>query len=219
MDPRRFVSELEESLWQILSVKDAVLARVAQSVGRAEMKQLLRAALRNELEAAQIAAVWMPGTVDPEAKIAFARQAGDEARHYQLIVGRLGELGDDVSCWSPLLEGPSRLYRHLETLQATVERIGAAQFAREAIGYKANELFIAFCEASGDEPTARLYREQIQPDELRHHQWGAELLRRLARSDDEQAAVRRAVLSTLELAEELRSLAAGRLLVEALPGC
>ncbi len=219
MDPRQFVSEMEESLWQILSVKDAVLSRLEESVGRAEMPQLLKAALRNELEAAQIAAAWMPGTQDAEAKIAFARQAGDEARHYQLIAARLAELGEDVSGWSPLTDGVSRLYRHLEALETTVERVAAAQFTREAIGYKSNELFIAYCEACGDSATARMYADQIQPDELRHHEWGAELLRRLARSEPEQTAVRRAVLSTLELAEELRSLAAGRLLVEALPGC
>ncbi|HXK08154.1 MAG TPA: ferritin-like domain-containing protein [Vicinamibacteria bacterium] len=219
MDPSRFVDEIEATLWQLLSVRDAVLSRLGESVRHADMPLLLKGALRNEMEAADIAARWMPVTPEIEAKIAFARQAGDEARHYQLIASRLEAMGVDLAGWSPLADGPSRLFRHLETLESTVERVAAAQFTREAIGYKANELFIAFCEACGDAETARLYREEIQPEELHHHQWGGRLLRALARTDDQQAAARQAVLSTLERAEELRALAAGRLLVEALPGC
>jgi hypothetical protein len=64
-----------------------------------------------------------------------------------------------------------------------------------------------------------MYRDEIQPDEKYHHDWGKELLGRLASGEAERAAARKAVLHTLDLAEELRSLAAGRLLVEALPGC
>jgi 1,2-phenylacetyl-CoA epoxidase catalytic subunit len=219
MEPRAFVDEMETTLWQILAVRDTALSRLGQTVGKAEQAQLLKGALRNEMEAAEIAAAWMPGTPEIEAKIAFARQTGDEARHYQLIAARLRELGTDLAGFSPLGDGRTRLYRYLETLPTTVERVAAAQFTREAIGYKANELFIAYCEACGDDATATLYREEIQPDEMRHHKWGAELLRTLARTEEEQAGARRAILTTLELAEELRSLAAGRLLVEALPGC
>ncbi|HXB55349.1 MAG TPA: ferritin-like domain-containing protein [Vicinamibacteria bacterium] len=214
-----FVEEINATLWQILSVRDAALSGIAASVGRADMPQLLRGALRNEMEASEMAARWMPSTGEIEAKLAFARQAGDEARHYGLIADRLAEMGVDLSGFSPLAGGPSRLYQYFETLESTVERIAATQFTREAIGYKSNELFITYCEAAGDPNTARLYREKIQPDEKYHHDWGKELLGRLATGEAERAAARKAVLSTLDLAEELRSLAAGRLLVETLPGC
>jgi 1,2-phenylacetyl-CoA epoxidase catalytic subunit len=214
-----FVEEMNATLWQILSVRDGALSGIAESVGRSDMPQLLRGALRNEMEASEIAARWMPSTDDIEAKLAFARQAGDEARHYSLIARRLAEMGVDLSGFSPLAGGHSRLYRYFETLETTVERIAATQFTREAIGYKSNQLFIAYCEAAGDPTTARMYRDGIQPDEKYHHGWGKELLGRLASGEAERAAARKAVLSTLDLAEELRSLAAGRLLVEALPGC
>ena len=214
-----FAAEMDATLWRILSVRDAALARIGESVGRADMATLLQGALHNEMEAAEIAATWMPATQDLEAKLAFARQAGDEARHYGLIADRLGGMGVDLSGFSPLSGGGSKLFRYLLGLGTTVERVAAAQFTREAIGYKSNELFMAFCEACGDTETAAMYREDIQPDELRHHQWGRRILERLATTPDEQAAARRAILSTLDLAEELRSLAAGRLLVEALPGC
>ncbi len=166
-----FAEEMNATLWQILSVRDAAL------------------------------------------------QSGDEARHYSLIAQRLGEMGADLSGFSPLAGGPSRLYQYFVTLETTVERVAATQFTREAIGYKSNELFIAYCEAAGDAKTARLYREKIQPDEKYHHDWGRELLGRLATGEAERAAAKKAVRSTLDLAEELRSLAAGRLLVETLPGC
>ena len=214
-----FAEEMNATLWQILSVRDAALSRIAASVGRSDMPQLLRGALRNEMEASEIAARWMPSTDEIEAKLAFARQSGDEARHYGFIAQRLAEMGVDLSGFSPLAGGPSRLYQYFVTLETTVERIAATQFTREAIGYKSNELFIAYCEAAGDAKTARLYREKIQPDEKYHHDWGRELLGRLATGEAERAAAKKAVRSTLDLAEELRSLAAGRLLVETLPGC
>lgn len=219
MTGEEFAREMDATLWKILSARDAALSRIGESAGRADMPQLLRAALRNEMEASEIAARWMGSTPETEAKLAFARQAGDEAKHYGLIARRLEQLGEDLRGFFPLAGGYSKLYRYLESLETTVERVAAAQFTREAIGCKANELFIALCEAAGDGTTADLYREHIQPDERHHHEWGKELLARLASGEAEQEAARKAILTTLELAEELRSLAAGRLLVETPPGC
>jgi 1,2-phenylacetyl-CoA epoxidase catalytic subunit len=218
-DSQRFVDALETTLRQVLLVRDAALASIPGSLGHAEMATLLRGALRTELEASMIAALWVPTTPEIEAKLALARQAGDEAKHYMHIEKRLRDMGEDLDGYSPVAGGVSPLYRYLEGLESTVERIAAAQFCREAIGYKANELFIAYCEAAGDRITADMYRERIQPDEKHHHEWGKRLLARLAVTAAEQDAARRAVLRTLELAEESRSLAAGRLLVETLPGC
>jgi len=215
----QFVAEMETTLWQILSVRDVALSRLAETAGRADMTTLLRGALRNEMEASEIAARWMPETTDLEAKLAFARQAGDEARHFQLISRRLVDLGADADDASIVAGERSRLYRYFESLTTTVERIAATQFTREAIGYKSNELFIAYCEACDDLETAKMYRESIQPDERHHHLWGKDVIARLAAGEAEQANAKKAILATLELAEELRSLAAGRLLVETPPGC
>ena len=218
MGGEAFVKEMDATLRQILSTRDAALSRLSESADKADMLMLLRGGLRNELEATEIAARWVPSTPELEVKLAFAQQAGDEARHFQLISDRLKELGDDPSKHAPTGEyGP--LFQYLETLTTTVERIAAAQFTREAIGYKANQLFIAFCEHIGDNDTAALYRDRIQSDEMRHHEWGKSLLARYATEEGDQELARKAILRTLELAEELRSLAAGKLLVETLPGC
>jgi 1,2-phenylacetyl-CoA epoxidase catalytic subunit len=219
MNGREFVEEMHATLWRLLSVRDAALEGLKESVTRGDMPQLLKGALRTEIEASEIAALWVPTTPELEAKLAFARQAGDEAKHYMLIAGRLGEMGVDLTGYTPLAGGHSKLFRFLEGLSTSVERVAAAQFTREAIGFKSNELFIAFCEEAGDRATAQLYRTQIQPDEWHHHEWGKELLATLAVEEPQQTAARKAILTTLELAEELRSLAAGRLLVETLPGC
>jgi uncharacterized ferritin-like protein (DUF455 family) len=219
MDGPSFVKEMDATLWQILSTRDAGLSRLGEAASRADMSMVLLAALRNEMEATEIAARWTVSTSEIDVKIAFAQQAGDEARHYQLIAERLVELGVDLADYSPVAPEYSKLFQYLESLTTTVERIAAAQFTREAIGYKSNELFIAFCEEFGDDVTATLYRESIQPDEKRHHEWGKELLARYANGTMEQELARKAILRTLELAEELRSLAAGKLLVETLPGC
>ena len=218
MDGEAFVKEMDATLRQILSARDAELSRLSGSADKADMLMLLRSGLRAESEATEIAARWVTSTPELEVKSAFEQQAGDEGRHFQLISDRLKELGDDPSEHAPTGEY-SPLFQYLETLTTTVERIAAAQFTREAIGYKANQLFIAFCEHIGDKETAALYRDRIQPDELRHHEWGKDLLARYAKEESEQVLARKAILRTLELAEELRSLAAGKLLVETLPGC
>jgi 1,2-phenylacetyl-CoA epoxidase catalytic subunit len=219
MDAKDFVTELDETLRTVLAVRDSALQTITDSLDRADMPLLLKGALRNEMEASEIAARWMAVTPEIEARLAFARQAGDEAKHYQLIAERLGQMGVDLSGFDPLAGGHSRLFFYLDSLETTVERVAAAEFAREAIGYKANELFIGFCDAYGDSATAEMYRKRIQPDERHHHEWGKSLLTRLAIGPREQAAASKAVLRTLDLAEELRSLAAGRLLVELVPGC
>ncbi len=54
---------------------------------------------------------------------------------------------------------------------------------------------------------------------MHHHQWGKELLTLFATGEAAQERVRQVILRTLELAEELRSVAAGKLLVETVPGC
>jgi 1,2-phenylacetyl-CoA epoxidase catalytic subunit len=218
MDGQEFATKMNDLLWQILGARDIALSRIGESAEKTDMAMLLRGALRNELEASEIAALWVASTPEIEAKLAFAQQAGDEARHYQLISCRLAELGETTD-FNLTATGYSKLFNYLESLPTTVERVAAAQFTREAIGYKANELFIVFCEAAGDPATAELYRRSIQPDEQRHHEWGKELLAGLAQTEPEQQLANEAILKTLELAEELRSLAAGRLLVETLPGC
>ena len=66
---------------------------------------------------------------------------------------------------------------------------------------------IGRCRAAGDEGTARLYEEVIQPEEERHHELAAEVLATHCTTPDRQQAAAAAMRNTLAIADELRTLA------------
>lgn len=199
-----FIQSLErenlEHLARIDAIRDAEAADAA-AAAPGEMVRRLRLALRQELEAAEIAALWLPTSTPIDIKLALARMCGDEARHYELILDRLRSLGDDVSGLDPFAAGRSPFYHYLAGLDDAVERVAAACFTREAIGHLRNEQFIAWAERAGDYETARMYREQIQPDEWAHVTHGRLLLERHAVTPELQERARAAARKTLELAE------------------
>jgi hypothetical protein len=161
----------------------------------------------------------LPSAGTVALKLALARQAGDEAKHYGLIEERLHELGDNLAGFNPLAAGYSLIYRYLKGLETDVERVAAGQFTREAIAMVKNRQFIELCEKAGDDKTARLYREIIEPDERFHHEMGVKFLRLLAIDAESQALARAARIRTIELAEELQNLAYTRAKIHHAPGC
>ena len=196
---------------------DATLTPEVQ--GPLNVPNLLKVALRNEIEATEIAARWLVSTDDVAVKLALARQVGDEAKHYRLIAERLGQLGIDAGAVDPLAGGYGPLFKYLDTLTTTVERVAAGQFTREAIAVVKNRQFIEFCERVGDKATATLYRDTIEPDERYHHELGRRLLLRLAGTPDAQAAATAAARRTLALAEELQKKALTTAGIHHAPGC
>jgi bacterioferritin (cytochrome b1) len=187
--------------------------------GPLNVPNLLKVALRNEAEATLIAGRWLASCDDVKLMLALARQAADEAKHYELIAKRLGELGFDADGFEPLAGGVGPLTRYLDTLTTSVERVAAGQFTREAIAIVKNRQFIDFCERVGDKATAALYRDVIEPDERHHHELGRRTLLRLATTPAAQEAARRAARSTLELAEELQKNALATSGIHHAPGC
>ncbi len=207
MDSREFVAGLVAEMEGLFARLGEQETLEAESEGKVEVVTLLRLALASELEASELAAYWMPSTPELDAKHVFAAQCGDEMRHYRLISERLAELGDDLAGFDPLADGRSPLYHYMHGLRTTVERIAAGPFSSEAIAQVRNQQFIAFCESVGDDATARLYREVIQPEEAHHHQLGREILERYATTPALQEAVAAATRSTLAIADELKTLA------------
>jgi bacterioferritin (cytochrome b1) len=187
--------------------------------GPLNVPNLLKVALRNEAEATLIAGRWLASCDDVKLMLALARQAADEAKHYELIAKRLGELGFDADGFEPLAGGVGPLTRYLDTLTTSVERVAAGQFTREAIAIVKNRQFIDFCERVGDKATAALYRDIIEPDERHHHELGRRTLLRLATTPAAQEAAQRAARSTLELAEELQKKALATAGIHHAPGC
>jgi hypothetical protein len=187
--------------------------------GALNVPNLLKVALKNEIEATEIAARWLVATDDVAVKLALARQVGDEAKHYRLIADRLRTLGFDPDAIDPLATGYGPLFIYLDGLKSTVERVAAGQFTREAIAVVKNRQFIEFCERAGDRETAALYRDVIEPDERHHHALGRALLLRLATTGEMQAAATAAARRTLELADELQKKALATAGIHHAPGC
>jgi uncharacterized ferritin-like protein (DUF455 family) len=219
MTSHGFVREMEELLESTLSGLDNLELVESESQGNVEIIPLLKIALKNEVEASQLAAYWMATTPEIDVKLGYARQAGDEAKHYRLIEKRLAEMGVDLSNFNPLESGFSPMYQTLAAIPDTISRLASGQFTREKIAIKRNLQFIRFCESRGDHQTAQLYSEIIQPDESYHHLLGKTMLEKYATSEESQARARDAIKTTLTIAEELRGIAEKKLGICQIPGC
>lgn len=207
MTSLEFVAGLVAEMQAVFARLGAREALEAESQGKVEIVTLLRAALKSEVEAAELGGHCLPTTPELDAKSAFAQQCGDEMKHYRLIVARLAELGLDVAEEDPFAGGYSPLYLYVKGLKTTVERIAAGPFAREAIAKVRNEQFIELCEQMGDAGTARLYRDVIQPEEIHHHELGRKVLERLCTTPELQRLAEQAARNTLAIADELSTLA------------
>jgi bacterioferritin (cytochrome b1) len=214
-----FVRDLEAQNQAVLKRLDPDSTLKPEVQGDLTVLNLLKVALKNEIEATEIASRWLVATDDVEVKMAFARQAGDEAKHYRMIADRLRELGFDARGFNPVAKGYGPLFQFLDQLSTTVERVAAGQFTREAIAVVKNRQFIEFCERAGDKVTATLYRDVIEPDEYFHHQLGRSLLLRHAVTAEAQDLARRAAARTLALAEELQHAALKTAGIHHAPGC
>ena len=208
MNGKEFVAGLLEEMHELFARLGETDTLEAESDGEVEVVNLLKLALKSELEASELAGFWMPTTPEVDAKMALALQCGDEMKHYGLISQRLAQLGEDLAEFDPLADGHSPLYQYARGLRTTVERIAAGPFASEAIAEVRNTQFVNFCRAVGDEETARLYAETIQPEEIHHHHLGREILEKYAVTPDLQERAAAAVRNTLAIADELRHLAA-----------
>lgn len=219
MTAEEFTRELDERNQETLCrlAPDATLKPEVE--GDLNVVNLLKVALKNEVEAAEIAARWLVTSEEVDVKLAFGRQVGDEAKHYRMVAERLRELGFDARGFNPLAKGYGPLFQYLDTLKTTVERVAAGQFTREAIAVVKNRQFIEFCERAGDQTTAALYKDVVEPDERYHHELGRQLLLRFATTADAQEAARRAAARTLAMAEELQTAALKTAGIHHAPGC
>jgi bacterioferritin (cytochrome b1) len=212
-----FVEQLVAEMDRLFAQLGETETLEAESQGRVEVVNLLRLALKSELEASELAALWMPSTPEVDAKMCLALQCGDEMKHYGLISERLGQLGEDLAGFDPLADGHSPLYQYLRGLRTTVERIAGGPFASEAIAQVRNRQFVAFCRSVGDRQTADLYQDVIQPEEAHHHHLGREILERHAATAELQELALAATRNTLAIADELRHLAAKATGIHSIP--
>src|SRR2546428_7804705 len=201
MTAEEFVAQLDGENQRRLSRLAPADTLKPEVEGDLNVLKRLKVALRNEMEATEIAARWLVTTDVVDVKLALARQVEDEAKHYRMIADRLRALGFDAASFDPLGKGYGPLFQYLDTLETTVERVAAGQFTREAIAVVENRQVIEVCEHAGDRETAAMYRDVIEPDERYQQELGRKLLLRFATSPETQAAAARAARRTRELAE------------------
>src|SRR5499425_1074758 len=123
-----FVHGLESYVHERLSALDLLKEPATGAIDKSEVVRRLKMALKNELEASEIAAFWIPTTPEIEVKLALARQVGDEAKHYRMIEEHLAGMGADLSGFNPSADGYGPMFQLLAGFKTTIERIGAAQF-------------------------------------------------------------------------------------------
>jgi len=208
MDSDDFCTGLVAEMHQVFAQLGEHETLESESQGNVAVVPLLKAALKSELEASELAGLWLPTTPEVDVKMTFAQLCGDEMKHYRLIAQRLEDLGENLDAFDAMSDGYSPLYQYLRGLRTTVERIAGGPFAREAIAEIRNTQFVQFCESVGDQATARLYSEIIQPEEVHHHHLGREILEKYATTPELQELAAAAVRNTLAIADELKDLAA-----------
>ncbi len=198
LDPTAFVDDLERELLRALA-RLGEQGRAAAAAGT-PVVEMLAAALREEIETAEIAALWLADEPDLDLRLGFARQVGDEARHFEVMADRSRELGADPFA-DPRTRTHGPLFRYLRGLQTPAERL-AAGLAREGVARLRNALLAEVCEGRGDGATAALCREAIGPDEVRHLDFHRSQLPRYVVTLEDQEAARRAFQRTLQLSDE-----------------
>ena len=219
MESRAFVEELERSNQEHLARIDSLRDPQCAIPDRMEVARRLKIALRQELEAAEIAALMLTGTPQIDVKLALGKLCGDECKHYRLILERLERLGEDISQLNIVSDGRTGLYDFLASLTDAVERVAAALFSREAVGHIRNQQFIDFCLSCEDLETARMYQRIIQPDEWSHVEVGRKLLEKYAQTEEQQQRARAAAARTLEIAEGAVEMLLVQQKVSNAPGC
>lgn len=192
---------------------------VVEQLGKATagLPALLKIALQNEIEHLEISAAWAASAPEPEVKLAFARHAGDEARHYQLLEEKMRAMGVDLSRFRPL-DHPSPLLSYLRSLHSAPERVAAVLVTCKTVGTRLNVQFLKYLEAIGVRELASLFRQTIIPDGHRYVAVGWDLLPRVAVAPADQQRARLASRRVLNICEEFRSLARLRTGAPVVPG-
>ncbi|MCP5464633.1 MAG: ferritin-like domain-containing protein [Deltaproteobacteria bacterium] len=214
-----YLEELKSIIESRLALIQPNETLIQESKGSLEIPTLLKIALKNEMEATIVGAKWVGNTPETFCKLVFAKQVGDEAKHYRLIEDRLKDLGVDLINFDPLAPDLSPLTKHLLSLKTTIEKAAGGPFARESIAVVKNEQFLNLLDERGDIETENLYRNTIQKDEAYHKQLGETLLKKLIKTKEDFLLAKQAIDSTLDLAEELTKQAAEKKGIVNAPGC
>lgn len=165
-----------------------------------EVIDYLRLAMKDAIEAAEVAALWFADCEDLDMKIGFAEQCGSAAVHFRKISERIASLGADR--FDPRSGGYSRFFGFLRSLQTPEERAAAGLVTLRTFNIGRLGVFADLCEERGDIETAVIFRDQIAADEQRVFDIGWRILIASGATEESQARGRRAAFRIVELAAE-----------------
>lgn len=165
-----------------------------------EVIDYLRLAMKDAIEAAEVAALWFADCEDLDMKIGFAEQCGSAAAHFRRISERIASLGADR--FDPRSGGYSRFFGFLRSLQTPEERAAAGLVTLRTFNIGRLGVFATLCEERGDTETADIFRDQIAADERRVFDIGWRILIANGATEESQARGRRAAFRIVELAAE-----------------
>jgi hypothetical protein len=198
--PETFVSELDAK-------NQASITRVIDALGASLVKEsfevpdVLRLVIKTTIEAAEVAALWVPDCDDLEMKLSLAEQCGDGARQCRAVAARLDALGQPP--FDPRSGGYSKLFAFLRSLQTPEERSAAGYVTHKGLSLARLAALAAFCREKGDGQSAALLADELGGQERRYYDEGKRLLTIAATNEESQARGRRSAYRTLELATEM----------------
>jgi hypothetical protein len=149
----------------------------------------------NEIRAGEIFGFWLPTTPEIEVKELLAEACHEEFTHARLLRQRIERFGVDPFAYGPPPEQLA-LFHTLQSLQTTVERLAAFQFAGEGV---ASHLIHRALESDAVPAWIKEPYRRIIEDEDEHGSSPGELLTRYADTPEAQRLVRRGVALGISL--------------------
>jgi hypothetical protein len=166
-----------------------------------EVLDFVRLAMKDAIEAAEVAALWFVDCDDLTMKIRFAETCGAAAGHHRLLAARLAALGAEP--FDPRQGGYSRFFGFLRSLQTPEERASAGEVTLRTFQTGKLALFAELAAAHGDGETAELLGTRLSADEKTVMDAGWKDLIAHSPTEECQARARRAAFRIVELAAEV----------------
>jgi hypothetical protein len=198
-DAELFISDFHAKNQASLS-RHLIAFKAALGKETLEIVDFLRLAMKDAIEAAEVAALWFADCDNLDMKIGFAEQCGSAAAHYRLISERIAGLGAEP--FDPRSGGYSRFFGFLRSLQTPEERAAAGLVTLRTFNIGRMSVFADLCDERGDADTAKIFRERIAGDEQRVFDTGWRILIANGPTEESQARGRRAAFRIVELAAE-----------------
>lgn len=171
-----------------------------EAVGAAD---ILRLCMKAEIEAADVAALWLVDCDDLELKLLLAEQCGTAAATVRVLREQIATAAPEAPCPDPREGGYSKLFAFLRSLQTREERLSAEHLTRKGLGLLRTPLLASWCEQHGDPAAARLLRDTVAQADRSHYERGRAMLVAVATAEESQARARRAAFRAIELLTEM----------------